>query len=271
MRLLVISYYTSKPRNYKPAADRLRASLKKVKCDYDIRHIEDKGGWQGAVRFKPTFIRQMMGEHPEAERLVWIDADAIVHKYPRLLETVRQDMAAYFCPLPGKDEELLSGTFLVRNTAKMRAAMDAWIGAMKTAPKTLLKPEQMTLQAMLPRLGLKVLKLPRSYCRISRRLVWSGRPDHDIPFIQHTQWSREKRYSDEDSRMLGAAARSGKRGPRGKPGSLLPGQTHVVPKKTRRRRGIIFARRQENKRQGLAEQEHKLRALKEAQKAIAKN
>ncbi|KKN03126.1 hypothetical protein LCGC14_1110900 [marine sediment metagenome] len=243
MKLLCISYYTSKPRNYKPAADRLVASFKKTGCNFDVRHIEDKGGWQGAVRFKPTFIRQMMEEHPEAERIVWIDADAIVHKYPKLLETVRQDMAAYFHPHPGAKEELLSGTFLVRNTAKMRAAMDAWIEAMKTAPKTLLKPEQMTLQTMLPQLGLKVFKLPRPYCQISRRAVWSGRPDHEIPFIQHTQWSREHRYSDTESRMLPpGGAKSGRRG-KGKPVVLLPGRTAIAPKKTRRRRGIILARR----------------------------
>ncbi len=195
--ILIICFWTDK---YKSGAARLVASLDKLGLAHDVRRIDELGGpkateaqrWRAAVTHKPKFIREMMEAHPEADAVVWIDADAVVHRKPELFWKIKEDLAAFFYLWRGKnEEELCSGTFFVRNSEKMRAVMDKWMAAMLKSPAKDLKPEQQMLQRMLPALGVSVYKLPRSYCVMSREPGWDA---HKMPVVQHFQWSREARH-----------------------------------------------------------------------------
>lgn len=190
---MVVSFYTSK---YAEAAARLVSSLQHFGLKYDVQAIEDKGGWQGAVRFKPRFILEMMEKHPDFDGIVWTDADSVVRKHPALFDTITCELACFFHHWRGKNvDELLSGTMYFANTPKMRQVVKEWISELDKADKSLSCPEQYVLQQMLGDLKLNVFRLPREYCYIGRdnELI---RLEPNIVF-QHYQWSRECRRDKE--------------------------------------------------------------------------
>ena len=194
-KVVFVSYYTKKP-DYGPAARDLIASMDKMshpkygKMIHDVREVSSEG-WRANVIKKPKFIRQMMEEHPEAEVVCWIDADAIFHKFPEKIYSNKQELAVCILPIPSKGkEELLSGLMGVRNTPKMRDVLDKWIKAMDKVPENYTKPEQQMLQDMLPDLDVKVCRLSMTYCRMTRETKFTAR---NKPVIQQRQWSRDFR------------------------------------------------------------------------------
>lgn len=208
-KILFISYYTA---NYKHYADKLIKSFKKFKLDYDVRLIDDQGGWRENVRYKPSFILAMMQEHPETDAVVWIDADGVVLNFPALFFKLREDLGVFYLHWP-KAEELLSGTMYVRNRPASRRMMHKWIAAVAKCPETLKKPEQQVLQSILPSLGMKVKRIPQNYCQIEN---WR-RANYDPVVISHSQASRLYRYSTDGNPVLQEKYKRRKRRKKRKP------------------------------------------------------
>lgn len=197
-KLVVISFYTEGPHvpKYEAYAKRLRACCDKFGLEHDIRHMPQQKGtspwdWTNNVRQKPAFIRKMLDERRDAETLVWIDADAVIHSKPHLLFKIKCDLAvSYLWWENHKKFELLSGTMLFRNTPKVRKAVDTWIEKMPTVAMTHPKPEQHCLEGIIKDLRLRVYKLPGEYCYICN--FRKGKGD---PIIEHHQASRIWRRS----------------------------------------------------------------------------
>ena len=191
-KIVFVSFWTTK---YKDAAARLKASFDSLGLESDINEIPDNG-WKASVRFKPTYILQMMNKHLDAYAIVWIDADGNVLQKPTLFWEINEDLAAHFLLWRHKNaEELLSGTLYVRNTEEMRSAVSKWIETLAKAPMTLSTPEQSVLHKMLPELGISVYKLPEPYCRILKEDERRGRtkPPEDSVVV-HYQFSRTTRF-----------------------------------------------------------------------------
>ncbi|KKK77462.1 hypothetical protein LCGC14_2853390 [marine sediment metagenome] len=202
MEVLYISFYTP---NYKGYVSGLVGSLDKLGLAHDVRQVPCKGGFLANVRYKPQFIREMMEAHPDVDALVWLDIDAIVNRRPALFYKLKDaDMAAYFRPIKGnrkQKDELLSGTLFVRNTPKVREAMDKWITALASASQKLLKPEQEVLQRMLGKLGLKMHRLPQNYCWIIKADPPSRRCEgRETEPSGHTEGAR--RPAEDEPRVL---------------------------------------------------------------------
>ncbi len=248
-KVVFVSYYTKKP-DYEPAARDLIASMEKMKSPkhgamvYDVQEVPSEG-WRKNVIKKPKFIRRMMDEHPEAEVVCWIDADAVFWKFPEKLYTSTKELTVCFFQWnrTGK-EELLSGVMGVRNTDKMKAVLDKWIAAMDNVPEHYTKPEQQMLQDILPKLEVSVHRLPSEYCRMSREVVWSGKI-RNTPVIQQRQWSRDFRNdrSSMDKRRRAITKRRTRVGRKPAPKPSRP--SPAPPKKSDAKKPARGSRRRE--------------------------
>uniref|UniRef100_A0A6M3K7K9 Putative methyltransferase n=1 Tax=viral metagenome TaxID=1070528 RepID=A0A6M3K7K9_9ZZZZ len=215
--VIFVSYWTSK---YEKAAKRLKASLDKFGCVSDIREILD-AGWVASVRYKPTFIRKMLAEHPDCRGVVWIDADGDVVARPELFGHIEEDLCCRFLHWNTKNvDELLSGTVWVKNSPEMIALLDRWIAELAKAPMTLLTPEQAVLHNMVDPGrkhtgeevfdggGVKIRSLPEPYCRIiGRDGGRRGVPSDSV--IVHYQFSRETRYGRSPAAHLSEPTKVG--------------------------------------------------------------
>ena len=184
--IVFISFFTE---GYEDVADKLIASLKLQGLIYDVEFVHTKGAWLKNVQFKPSFILKMLKKYAKADAVVWIDADAIVNHYPKLLFDMNCDMAVHH-----KDgRELLSGTMYWAVNDRSQKALESWIAQCKKEPD---QWEQRVLQHMmkanlLPKLV--VGELPTDYCKIFDSWERADRGRKVIPIIEHFQHSRQIR------------------------------------------------------------------------------
>uniref|UniRef100_A0A6M3XHT7 Putative methyltransferase n=1 Tax=viral metagenome TaxID=1070528 RepID=A0A6M3XHT7_9ZZZZ len=191
-KILFVSYFTSK---YAQGAERLRGCLERLGLDHEVVPVK-KASWLDAVRYKPTFILEMMNKHPEAFAVVWIDADGYVVQKPVLFWSIKEELAVRYYYWRNKDaKELLSGTFYIKNDARTRAEMQKWIDCLATANPNLSTPEQSVLNEMLTKgtVKLSVHELPEPYCRILADRGRRGIPADSV--VVHYQFSRECRHN----------------------------------------------------------------------------
>ena len=193
---LIISYYTENTV-YKDIAKRLKSSLDNFSLKYDIQPVSDMGSWQKNTYYKAIFIRQMMDKHPDRD-LLWLDADAIVWRFPEIFRGLESDIAFYSYGWRGQ-KYLCSGTLYIKNNDKMKSLVSAWIEENQNWINTS-KFEQKVLQELLQqekwKSTISVFDLPEKYCYIEG-LMFHGRP-----VIEHFQASRRykndlKGYRDE--------------------------------------------------------------------------
>jgi len=275
-KVIFVSYYTIKP-NYEPAAKTLVASMDKMKSSKygkmlrDVREVPSEG-WRANVIKKPKFIRQMLDEHPEADMVCWIDADAIFHKFPEKIYSSTKDLTVYYHPWPGAGkEELCSGVMGVRNNDKMKGVLDKWIKAMDNVPAHYTKPEQQILQDLLPSMQVDVRRLPSEYCRMTREVIGGGRHSlKNTPVIQQCQWSRDFRPKINlgKKRKAVKARRAAKvQKPKAKPAPKPV--VNIGPRvvDVRKRRAEIYARRSQK---GKAALKVKTKARVNRMKTLAK-
>jgi hypothetical protein len=222
--VIYVSFYTIGEGNspdYTPYVKRLRQTLDKFKLKHDLVPVARKSVWHENVRYKPTFMREMLEKHKDdASAIVWVDADAQVRELPIKFRSLKEDIGAHFLFWPNKKHrELLSGTVYLANNPKVRKLMDSWITCCDApAAENVLKPEQMILQWLLTKWGafkdhsymlknekwmkempsvpsvkVSVAKLPGGYCQIEN----FSRNKSEPIVILHGQASRLFRYSDD--------------------------------------------------------------------------
>lgn len=138
--------------------ENLIRSLKKFKIPYDIEWTEDKGSWLLNTAYKSEFIKKKLSEYG---RIVWIDADGEIKKYPSYFDVIEEDIAVYYENLT----TLINGCMLFKKTDVVMEVIDRWIRNCKTEPKTF---EQKHLQFaiygnFIEKRDLSVFLLPETY------------------------------------------------------------------------------------------------------------
>lgn len=184
---IVCSYYTAKT-GYEKEALTLEASFRLHKIEpYHIQRISNLGSWQKNTHFKAKFIKMMLKQYPQMA-IVFVDADAVFHSYPKLFGEIGVDFACHFRNWHHRQGELLSGTLFFKNNGKMSRIVDEWIAVNK---QNQIKFEQRNLERVIRRNAhiIDIYKLPVEYCCIfdddNRRQL--------NPVIEHFQASRKYR------------------------------------------------------------------------------
>ena len=185
--MIFVSFYT-KNTGYEKEVKNLIASLEHLKLKYDIQGIESKGDWFKNIKFKPSFIYNMLKKHSVEDKVIWIDADAVVRQYPKLFETISEDIAVHYSNNHWHpDPEMLSGTMMFRNNKKVHSMFERWINCCERDEK---QTEQRILQWLIEHryVDVSVYDLPSSYVKIFD-LNETGEYNVD-PVIEHFQASR---------------------------------------------------------------------------------
>ena len=186
-RPVAIAYYTG---DYAAQAGRLRTSLVRHGFEHFLQRVPDQGSWLANTGLKPRFVQACL-ERFQDRALLYLDADAVLVRQPKLLETYREpgtcDIAIHFRPRQERKPELMSGTIYLANTPGCRRVVAEWVEEQTQHPDVW---DQRNLQAVIERLGdaVRLKLLPASYCYIIGR-TRSGEP----PVIAHRLSSKARR------------------------------------------------------------------------------
>lgn len=176
--LLFVSFYT---KDYAEPAERLRKTLDAFHLPHEIVKVKSKGDWYANVRHKPAFLLEQMEAHRDVKRIVWLDADSEVMKFPTLLYECDHDIAVHWYNF----RTPVASTVLVRNTRLGRDLVKKWRDKTKALPKGTKCPEQSALSEVMRLSGMPWAQLPWGYSAIWR---W-GAPKR-FAVIRSERWGR---------------------------------------------------------------------------------
>lgn len=181
---IVISCFT---RNtpYESAAMRLLDSLDELHIPHHIEGYDSLGTWHLNCRYKATFIKDMLIAFPD-KNIVFLDADAAVHRPMNMFRYLEVDVAVYYYD----NTQLCSGTLFLQNNERVNDIVGYWIRACAI---NITSPEQKLLQNLIERSKvITLLKLPPQYCKINGLMEYV-----EDPIVQHFQLSRTERCKKE--------------------------------------------------------------------------
>ena len=185
----VIAFYTFNTP-YQAECIKLIESCKKHGVPIKTQGYPNTGSWVRNAALKSIFISSMMEQYPKDARLVYLDVDARVRKYPVLFDTLDCDLAVHYRIRNPRSRELLSGTLFIKNNERTHSLIKAWIGLQERNPKDW---DQRVLQKVIDRdakkLKLNLEELPATYCQIFDTMRGAGQP-----VIEHMQASRRYRH-----------------------------------------------------------------------------
>lgn len=195
---IVINCYTI-GTPYEKEAQGLRASLEKLGMESEIIGVPSLGNWERNCAFKAQFIQDtyMRLDRP----VLWVDADAVVHDFPRLLAGAEADFAI------GKISgwQFASGTVYFNRTPLGQHLLKTWVDHCHQEPEIW---DQIHLdrawEEVAATQSLFTRWLPQSYVKIfdmpwETRLL-ASKDDTRRAVIEHFQASR--RFRD----MVGSSA-----------------------------------------------------------------
>lgn len=187
MSFIIVSFYTERTP-YEMEVRNLTASLAALNIPYHIKGVKSLGSWEKNCQYKARFIFEAMDMFDT--NIVWIDADAVVRKYPLLFDTLDCDIAYHYLE---HRRELLSGTLFIANNPTAKLLVQQWIELNDTNSSW----DQKNLQKVVECFpGLKKQVLPAGYCKIYDSKI----QDERDPVITHYQASRRFK------RIIGSAA-----------------------------------------------------------------
>lgn len=195
-----IGWYTKDTEYEKVMKEYLVPSVMKLNLPHVIYPVDSIGTWAQNTNLKSRVIEQAFDE-VDTDLLI-VDADAIIHSYPKLLEEIPEE---YDCAMFWLDwnewyqngsnvKELCSGTLYLRNRGICKELVERWVKIGATNNVT----DQKALAMTLPEFpDLKIYNLPYEYCWIHNlpggRETIVPRPDKIV--IEHFQASRDiKRF-----------------------------------------------------------------------------
>jgi hypothetical protein len=181
-RPIIISFYTPE---YADLAERMRRSANFFGLETDIVSVEKKGSWVETMYTRAQFILDMLDKH--GRDVVWLDSDAVIHKYPELFDDFKGDFGVHYATFPWREEEeLLGGTMYFANTHKARELIEIWLRLNKELPRQELT--QWILQQAVQQWDGTLVRLPPTYTQIFDLMA-----DRGDPVIEHFQASRKFR------------------------------------------------------------------------------
>lgn len=190
---IIVSYYTLNTP-YEAEANKLKASLNKLKIPHDVVGVKNLGNWQANTRFKAKFMQEMLEKH-KGNSIVWVDSDAVIHSYPTLFDNFNYDVGVRWQDFRWRKNECLSGTIYLANNAITRELCKRWEGANLAEGPGATTFEQWNLGSAIEQMReegkLKDGNLPPEYTMIfdSMRAIYP----HVTPVIEHFQASRKLR------------------------------------------------------------------------------
>ncbi len=179
----VVNFYTI-DTPYAEKAKRLKASCDKLGVPCVIEGIANQGSWELNCAFKSRFVLRQWREL--GTPVLWLDADAIVHRPPTLLAGNDADFAIHKVDR----WEFASGTAYFNQTPNALRLLERWVEKCVQSPNVW---DQHCLDSAWEEIScefpLKTFWLPESYTRIFDRPVNPG--EDSAAVIEHFQASRE--------------------------------------------------------------------------------
>ena len=172
-------------------------SIHKFNLACDVRGVFNLGSWQKNTSYKSKFILKMMDTHP-TKNIVFVDADAVVHKDPELFVRIPEEynIAAHILDRNAwygkqgitEDVDFLSGTLFIRNNQRSKELVIKWVHECNLSTTW----EQKLLEKVLKTNKETAYNLPIEYCYINS--LPNGAPPLikvEDPVIVHHQCSRK--------------------------------------------------------------------------------
>jgi hypothetical protein len=199
---IFISHYTL-DTEYENIVERLVDSLKKHRLDFDIEAIQTLGSWRANSNYCAKQVQQMLKKH-YPRPVLRLDADAVVQRYPVLLESPEfyktTDVAACIWKRFRKGGELLGGTMYFNNTSATQKLVDEWVVQSCDNKNTKKKRNPDLLELLLfkgfhmnrkqhKNLPCRFTMLPLEYCKIFDLME----KEVPAPIIEHFQASRKNK------------------------------------------------------------------------------
>ncbi len=179
---------------YEAEAARLRASLDALGLPHNIEAIESLGEWAANASQTAAFCVRMIEKH-NLRPVVYLDADAVVHRFPdKFYRMDGIDIAAHWVngTIFANGTVYFGKTMIAADIARRYAALVVEHGGKHPNEQRLL---EQSINEHQP--GVKLERLPASYCMIEDH---NGREADEV-VIQHLQASRENaRGSDAHQR-----------------------------------------------------------------------
>jgi len=181
--MITIAFYTVNTP-YEEEVKKLESSLQILGLPYELFPIASKGNWVRNCAQKPLIIKEAMEKYPD-EDILYVDADAIIHKNPVYFKKLPPEVDIGVHYKNGK--ELLSGTIFIRNNKEMKRLVDKWILEQEKNP---VEWDQKTLQRVVDTYDHKINvdDIPSNYTQIFDLMKKEG-----DPIIEHFQASRKHR------------------------------------------------------------------------------
>jgi len=175
-KFIIVSYFTND--KYKKELQNLLTSINKYGLSYYIEELKDKNNWVLNTHYKPWVIKRalLLFNRP----IVFLDADAVIKKYPELFENIKKDIAAYF----SESGNLLSGTLYFKNTLESLKLIEMWKNECLINKDVW---DQNILKECVQKRRIDIEHLPKCYCQIFDSLK------NEVPVIEHYQASRRYR------------------------------------------------------------------------------
>lgn len=158
--------------------------MKKFGLPYSIEEIPSKGSWVLNTCQKPFFIRRKLLELKKP--IIWLDADAIVKKYPIYFDFIQEDFGIHCENL----EKPQTGTIFFRYNDIVLEFLDKWEINCKKFPER--GSDQPNIAGIIRGFCFESYRmsffwLPKAYCQI-----FDIRNDDNV-VIEHYQASRKFR------------------------------------------------------------------------------
>ncbi len=178
---VVLCYFTLNTP-YADEARKLKESCIRLGLDHRIVGVQPRGSWEANCAYKARFVEEWW--RALGRPVLWVDADAIVHRTPELLRGVAADFAVH----RALGWMFASGTVFFNQSAEAEALLVRWRERCEADPKTW---DQVHLDAAWEDIAraqpLETLWLPREYTYIADL---ADAPVAEDPVIEHTQASR---------------------------------------------------------------------------------
>ena len=199
--LVFISYYTKNTIYEEATKTKLIPSLEKFNLPYHIYPVDDLGKWERNRCIRASILFDAMNTFKED--IIWTDADSIINAYPKLLYELPLNVDLAICKLSWEEMfgrpqdkgkfEIIAGTFLLRNTTKVKWFIKEWKEkTFDNADLDSVRPQKMLEHLIYQHnYDINTYFLPREYCYIVDT-PWGTPPAVPIenPIISHYQYSR---------------------------------------------------------------------------------
>jgi len=158
--------YTQKTDYYKDAMA-LYESCQKLGVFMEAMPYKSFGSWQANAHYKGSLVLSSLKRHPTIN-IVWVDADALVLKYPKLFDELDCDIAGYHAEWPLNSGKMCfcSGTLFFRNCPAILELVKNWaIWSMQNVNNKKML-EQDYLGQLIKSSNLVYQELPPEYCMV---------------------------------------------------------------------------------------------------------